>query len=1021
MSLGYTYRRLLGVCLFLSIFIVQSSLAQGSGTIKGQVVDQATGDPLPGANIVVVNTSIGSPADLDGNYTLRLVPTGKCKLKASYIGYDAITREVTITENATLHENFRLTPHAIMGIEVVVTAQARGQQAAINQQLTANTIMNVVSEERIQELPDFNAAAAISRLPGVSTLQSSGEANKVVIRGLAPQYNTVSVGGIKLASTGSTQIGATSLPGLTSGSINQDRSVDISMITPYMIKTIQVYKSLTPDMNANAIGGIVNMELREAPSEFHGDILWQSGYTQKSDTYGNYRAVASGSGRFFDDALGVYLLVNAEQYDRSADNMTAGYTPATNSAPDSITGYKPVQVISTTLQRHIETRNRYGGNLILDFKLPSGSIKSINMLSRLNSDYKNYQTILDYYYDHNINFTYRKGNANTDVAVNTLEFTNDFGFMSVVLKAANTYSRNNDPRSPYYQFFQTGGTPPDQNNTVPDDLAHNLKYNGDSATYLATINLFSADYKENDQVYKGDFKIPFNLHSNVSGFFKFGGEYDYNLHTNDQNTPYISPGGRTGLTNPDINGRVMDALVARFPELQLGNSNRLPAFDFTNTDSKLYSSFLNDRFGRMYWVANANLLNSITDFLSNDPAFAASNSTGGWFEGVYQKLPNDYKYIEKYYAAYLMAELDLGQNLIIVGGARYEDVKSLYEAHNMVDLRNQPPNQPYYDTTAYPRNHYLLPQVQMKYNLTDWCDMRYSYTQALARPDYHQLSPHYNINSDYTQLYTGNSNLKPAQAYNHDVEITFHSNELGLLSIGGFYKTISHFTYYTQYRLYSAPAIIPPGYDSVGTYPLLAQQGGTVSGKALLNTYINSPYNAYVKGIEADFQTSFWYLPFPLNGVVLGINYTHIWSSATYPLLLTRNVPDPNDPRHIKSIPKLIDSSRAGRLIYQPNDILNTYIGYDYLGFSARVSFLFQGNSVTNVGGEQEQDGFSQDYFRLDASARYKLPWFSQVQLFLDISNINQRANISAQKTIGGFTNEQFYGLTANLGVRYTL
>jgi hypothetical protein len=108
-------------------------------------------------------------------------------------------------------------------------------------------------------------------------------------------------------------------------------------------------------------------------------------------------------------------------------------------------------------------------------------------------------------------------------------------------------------------------------------------------------------------------------------------------------------------------------------------------------------------------------------------------------------------------------------------------------------------------------------------------------------------------------------------------------------------------------------------------------------------------------------------------------------------------------------------------LIYQPNDILNAYIGYDLGGFSGRVSFLFQGNSVSSVGREPETDGFTKDYFRVDASARYILPWFPKLQLFLDVNNINQRANMSAQQTIGGFTNEQFYGLTANLGVRYIL
>jgi hypothetical protein len=107
-------------------------------------------------------------------------------------------------------------------------------------------------------------------------------------------------------------------------------------------------------------------------------------------------------------------------------------------------------------------------------------------------------------------------------------------------------------------------------------------------------------------------------------------------------------------------------------------------------------------------------------------------------------------------------------------------------------------------------------------------------------------------------------------------------------------------------------------------------------------------------------------------------------------------------------------------LINQPNDIANAYIGYDYKDFSARLSFLYQGNSVSNVGNFAEQDGYTRDYFRMDASVKQVLPWFG-IELFLDISNLNNQNNSSAQKSIGGFTNEQNYGLTANLGVRYRL
>jgi hypothetical protein len=100
---------------------------------------------------------------------------------------------------------------------------------------------------------------------------------------------------------------------------------------------------------------------------------------------------------------------------------------------------------------------------------------------------------------------------------------------------------------------------------------------------------------------------------------------------------------------------------------------------------------------------------------------------------------------------------------------------------------------------------------------------------------------------------------------------------------------------------------------------------------------------------------------------------------------------------------------------------LNISFGYDKGGFSGRISYVFQGNAVTNIGGYPEQDGFSKDYYRWDASARQILPWWKGLQLYLDVTNLNNESDVSAQKSIGGFTNQQFYGLVANLGVRYNL
>lgn len=1000
--------RMQALSVLLALFVTSSFLyAAPSGKISGQVKAADSGEPLPGANVFLQGTRLGASTDLNGKFVISKVPVGRYKLVVRYIGYQTKTIDIVVGEDQELKEVVAMESEAVEGEVIVVTAQAEGQLGAINQQLASDKIANIVSEQRIQELPDFNAAQAISRLPGVSTLQSSGEANKVVIRGLAPQYNAVAVEGVRLASTGSTQIGATSQGG-TAGAINNDRSVDISMVTPYMIKSIAVYKSLTPDLNANAIGGVVNMELREAPSELHYDLLWQSGYTEKSNTYGNYRGVGAISKRFFTDKLGVYFLGNAEKYDRDADNMNASYLISQHQIGPN--GFEPVKVNTVQLNRHLETRKRFGGNLILDYKLPAGSLKAINLFTRLNSDFQDHRTTLDYT-NKNLNFSYRKGENTIDLAVNSLDFKYDLGLLQMDLKFANTYSRNNLPQAPDIQFSQTGsivGAIAD--NTIPNNLTQQVIYRGTGEIYSRNLSLFSSKYKEDNQSYKANFKIPLTVGSSLSGYFKFGGEYQHENHKNDQGTPYVDLSAAGG----GFQQSMMDSLVARFG-VTLAPNGRFAASNFTSDNRDLTAAFLGNRFGEFYWAVDPSRLIGMANYLKNNPMFsgrATGTETGGWFDGIYQQLPNDYEYVENYSAGYLMSELNF-LDFMVVGGVRYEKVKSEYSVFNMVDARN-PQNQSVFPETARPENEFWLPMAQVRFKPFEWGDIRYAYTQTLARPDYHQLSPRRNMDFNLTNVWAGNPNLKPARAFNQDVVVSFHSNKLGLFSIGGFHKRVKDFTYFTQYRLHT-PANTPPGLESIESLKI---GGNAPKDGATLYTYVNSPYEATIKGFELDFQTSFWYLPFPLKGVVFGINYTHISSKATYPWRDDKTIFDPGPPRRTYSV--VYDSTRTGRLIFQPDDILNSYLGFDYKGFSTRVSFVFQGNSVSGVGAFAEQDGFSGDYLRVDASAKQRLPWTGS-EIYLDFSNLNGETNTSAQRSIRGFTNEQNYGLTANLGFRYRL
>ncbi len=1001
------------LAVFLLLLGINTAHAQGVGQVEGVVSDSETGETLIGVNVRISGTSIGAASDIDGRFVLRRVPAGTHVLIFSYVGYESIEQTVDVPAGFRQVVDMEMTQETIEGYEIIVSAQRSDQQQAINQQITADNIVNVVSETRIQELPDFNAAAAISRLPGISTQKSSGEDSKVVIRGLSPKYNSIEVEGVKLSATGSSQIGLSSNPGAGSGGVNNDRSVDLTTVSPYMIRVIAVHKSLTPDMNANAIGGTVQMELREAPAEPHVDVLWQQGYTAKSNTFGNYRAVLSGSNRFFNDKLGAYVLFNAESYDRDADNLSANYGIRADAVEqDSVSGFRPVQVNSVTFNRHIETRKRYGGNLILDYQIPNGSLKFVNVYTQLNSDFIDHRQSIEYNTGR-MNWNLRVGDNAIEQRLHTLKLDYDLGFLTADVSASYTSSSNLLEDSPSISLNQTdalqGGVPRDDE--IPEDLTYLIDYRGDDQVVLRSANLFSNDYKEEKFSYKADFEVPFTIGTSVAGFLKFGGLIENQTNTTDQETPYLGFGAGGG---DGIQGQMMQAIEDEFG-LVINPQGDLPGTFFINSDPGLFDPFLDDRFGDVYYASNPDLLTNILDYIIGNPAFDASNSQvttgseGGWYDGPYQQLTNDYEYKEDYLATYAMTRLNMGR-LMVLGGARFERVESDYFAYNARDQRNAQ-GQIMYDTTSVTSNEYLLPMGQMRLSVFDWMDLRYAYTQTLARPDYSQISPKFTITQG-NSVYTGNPDLKPARAYNHDVNVTFHGNRLGLLSAGYFHKKIDGFVYTAVYQLDAAERA---GIDSLARYTIVRDGNNVVipQSNATVIRPLNNPFEATVQGFEVELQTSFWYLPKPLNNTVFGLNYTHIISDTRYPFYNVEVELQGRD-----RIAVLVDSSRTGRLIDQPNDIFNTYLGYDYRGFSTRLSFTFQGNSVTNIGGEfPERDGFTRDFFRVDFSARQKLP-FANSELFLDVQNLNNANNESAQRTTGGFNGIQNYGLTTNIGLR---
>lgn len=215
---------------------------------KGRVLDK-NNFPLPGANIEVKETGEVTVSDFDGYFTLLSSMEGLRSLTISYMGFENLDATLRFPQNEVA--NFTLNAEINQLSEVVVSSFQSGNVKALNKQRNDINITNIVSADQIGKFPDANIGDALKRISGVSMQNDQGEARDIIIRGFAPGLNAVTLNGDRIPSAE-----------------GDNRRIQMDLIPSDMIQTIEVNKTLTPDMEADAIGGSVNLITRSNPNSF---------------------------------------------------------------------------------------------------------------------------------------------------------------------------------------------------------------------------------------------------------------------------------------------------------------------------------------------------------------------------------------------------------------------------------------------------------------------------------------------------------------------------------------------------------------------------------------------------------------------------------------------------------------------------------------------------------------------------------------------------------------------------------
>jgi TonB-linked SusC/RagA family outer membrane protein len=212
--------------------------AQGTGTVVGTITDAATGRPLAGAQVVLVDTQLGSLSAADGRYQIRNVPAGTHTARAILMGYGAEDQTVSVPSGATVTVDFRMGQAAVEIEGLVVTALGIERQ-----ERTVTTSVQQVGGTDLASVPDPNVVASLSgKVAGVSLFNSNtpGGSSRIVIRGAnsltGNNQPLFVVDGIPVSnSTGSGVFGSRGYAAIDYGNAIQD-------INPNDIASISVLK-----------------------------------------------------------------------------------------------------------------------------------------------------------------------------------------------------------------------------------------------------------------------------------------------------------------------------------------------------------------------------------------------------------------------------------------------------------------------------------------------------------------------------------------------------------------------------------------------------------------------------------------------------------------------------------------------------------------------------------------------------------------------------------------------------------
>ncbi len=832
------------------------------------------------------------------------------------------------------------------GDQQVIPNATTNRAAAIEMKKQAPNLVEIQPLSEIIKLPDINTAEALGRIPGITLETDSGEGRFVSIRGLDSDLNGTSYGGVRLpASNPSSPFGG-------------GRAVAFDTFPTGIIGGVELTKTLQPDMDAEALGGSINLVPRTGAE--HGgapflDADFGSGYEPLRRTPVYHGEISAGRGFDGGDGIGGWFaganafsaVVTAVYHEdsRGIDDVEESYTDQqTSGVPDKV--FSDLQ-----FRRYEYHRKRYGLAANFEAKasestnfylrlLWSGYIETANkhylVLKNLDSDAgctPQPSCIQD---PNNANgFIASAATLQQSTTDSTERIQNGLGVIGgssvfpafkldyhasfalgtdrVSTSYGSTWSdpnsvpiayANTDPRYPSFSTLD-GTNPANPANYTLDQigLGQSFAHDGETAAVLdATIPLPGADSAE----------------------LKVGLSARERHKTNESTSPVFTPNGTISLQSATY-----------------------------GADTIYYNNHYNIG-PEISLVSVRNLANGSLGSISDDAAADASGNSDDR---------------ENVFAGYGQYSATFG-NVGLLGGLRVEATRATYQGN----LYNGDTD---VNTPASQKSSYtdVFPSLQARFKVLDNLLARVTYSTGIARPGFQQITPGASFSVTNASVTVGNPALKPTIGQNVDATVEWYPGDGQIASAGVFYK------WFHDYILLSQQIV--PGYPLPG----LADTITTVQ------SFSNGP--AHADGIEGQYQQQFKFLPAPFDGFGVSGNFTLVDSKAE------------------------IHPGMTGLLPSTSKVTWNAAVFYEKDPIQVRLAAGYRSQNLFAFGSTvgDSTDVYSRQRTTLDLGATYAVA--HSVKLYFDAKNLlNTPLEFTEGRSDARPIQREFYDVTLLAGVR---